>query len=86
MHLQPNLSASWLFQRAMSAKELPDVPPSFINELLYTNFQSMEVKSHSLGILHHLALAPRPTIQKGKPKKPTLKKKEKKKEKGEMKQ
>uniref|UniRef100_A0A7C9DQQ8 Uncharacterized protein n=2 Tax=Opuntia streptacantha TaxID=393608 RepID=A0A7C9DQQ8_OPUST len=38
----PNLSASWLFQRAMSAKELPDVPPSFINELLYTNFQSME--------------------------------------------
>ncbi|KAJ8443405.1 hypothetical protein Cgig2_018838 [Carnegiea gigantea] len=42
MHLQPNLSASWLFQRAMSAKELLHVPPSFINELLYTNFRSME--------------------------------------------
>lgn len=38
----PNLSASWLFQRAMSAKQLPDVPPSFINELLCANFQSME--------------------------------------------
>ncbi|XP_021743174.1 uncharacterized protein LOC110709269 isoform X1 [Chenopodium quinoa] len=38
----PNLSASWLFQRAMSAKQQPDVSPSFINELLHANFQSME--------------------------------------------
>ncbi|PON34471.1 FAD/NAD(P)-binding domain containing protein [Parasponia andersonii] len=38
----PNLSASWLFQRAMSAKQLPNVPPDFINELLYANFQSMQ--------------------------------------------
>ncbi|GMG98700.1 hypothetical protein Nepgr_000540 [Nepenthes gracilis] len=36
----PNLSASWLFQRAMSAK--PNVSPGFINELLHVNFQSME--------------------------------------------
>lgn len=38
----PNLSASWLFQRAMSAKQQSDVSPSFINELLHANFQSME--------------------------------------------
>ncbi|CAO2824112.1 unnamed protein product [Amaranthus hypochondriacus] len=38
----PNLSASWLFQKAMSAKQQTDVPPSFINELLHANFQSME--------------------------------------------
>jgi hypothetical protein len=41
--LQPNLSASWLFQRAMSAKKNSNVPPEFINELLYVNFQSMQV-------------------------------------------
>ncbi|XP_024046105.1 uncharacterized protein LOC18050928 isoform X3 [Citrus clementina] len=35
----PNLSASWLFQRAMSAKQQSDVSPDFINELLYVNFQ-----------------------------------------------
>ncbi|EYU43126.1 hypothetical protein ABFS82_08G116600 [Erythranthe guttata] len=38
----PNLSASWLFQRAMSAKMQSDVSPNFINELLYANFQSMQ--------------------------------------------
>lgn len=38
----PNLSASWLFQRAMSAKKNSNVPPEFINELLYVNFQSMQ--------------------------------------------
>ncbi|XP_068335366.1 uncharacterized protein [Pyrus communis] len=38
----PNLSSSWLFQRAMSAKKESNVPPDFINELLYTNFQSMQ--------------------------------------------
>ncbi|KNA18587.1 hypothetical protein SOVF_069020 [Spinacia oleracea] len=38
----PNLSASWLFQRAMSAKQQSDVSPSFINDLLHANFQSME--------------------------------------------
>ncbi|KAH9624042.1 hypothetical protein KSS87_008964 [Heliosperma pusillum] len=38
----PNLSASWLFQRAMCAKQQPDVSPSFINDLLHVNFQSME--------------------------------------------
>ncbi|KAL2224626.1 UNVERIFIED_CONTAM: hypothetical protein Sindi_2929700, partial [Sesamum indicum] len=39
---QPNLSASWLFQRAMSAKKQSDVLPTFINELLYANFESMQ--------------------------------------------
>ncbi|GFQ07229.1 hypothetical protein PHJA_002867000 [Phtheirospermum japonicum] len=38
----PNLSASWLFQRAMSAKKQSDVSPNFINELLYANFESMQ--------------------------------------------
>ncbi|PIN18708.1 Lycopene beta-cyclase [Handroanthus impetiginosus] len=38
----PNLSASWLFQRAMSAKKQSDVSPTFINELLYANFESMQ--------------------------------------------
>ncbi|KAL3572940.1 hypothetical protein D5086_026844 [Populus alba] len=38
----PNLSASWLFQRAMSAKKNSNVPSEFINELLYVNFQSMQ--------------------------------------------
>ncbi|KAL0319899.1 UNVERIFIED_CONTAM: hypothetical protein Sradi_5251400 [Sesamum radiatum] len=40
--LQPNLSASWLFQRAMSAKRQSDVSPTFINDLLYANFESMQ--------------------------------------------
>ncbi|KAL2973426.1 hypothetical protein AAZX31_14G044700 [Glycine max] len=38
----PNLSASWLFQRAMSAKKQSNVPEDFINELLYTNFSCMQ--------------------------------------------
>ncbi|KAK4758981.1 hypothetical protein SAY87_020282 [Trapa incisa] len=38
----PNLSASWLFQRAMSAKQQTNVPQDFINELLCINFQSMQ--------------------------------------------
>lgn len=38
----PNLSASWLFQRAMSAKKESNVSPDFINELLHANFQSMQ--------------------------------------------
>ncbi|XP_028806090.1 uncharacterized protein LOC114760942 [Neltuma alba] len=38
----PNLSASWLFQRAMSAKQPSNVSPDFINELLYANFDCMQ--------------------------------------------
>ncbi|KAI4331037.1 hypothetical protein MLD38_029266 [Melastoma candidum] len=38
----PNLSSSWLFQKAMSAKQQPDVSADFINELLYVNFWSMQ--------------------------------------------
>ncbi|CAN6471945.1 unnamed protein product [Victoria cruziana] len=38
----PNLSSSWLFQRAMSARSDINVSPDFINELLYVNFQSMK--------------------------------------------
>ncbi|CAL0307518.1 unnamed protein product [Lupinus luteus] len=38
----PNLSASWLFQRAMSAKQKSNVPADFINELLYANFNCMQ--------------------------------------------
>lgn len=38
----PNLSASWLFQRAMSARQESNVSPDFITELLYVNFQSMQ--------------------------------------------
>nr|CAD1826594.1 unnamed protein product [Ananas comosus var. bracteatus] len=41
-YLVTNLSASWLFQRAMSARPRVDVSPNFINELLYVNFQSMQ--------------------------------------------
>ncbi|KAG2583942.1 hypothetical protein PVAP13_6KG253300 [Panicum virgatum] len=39
----PNLSASWLFQRAMSVRPHVDVSPTFINELLFANFQSMKL-------------------------------------------
>ncbi|CAK9316201.1 unnamed protein product [Citrullus colocynthis] len=38
----PNLSSSWLFQRAMSAKQRSNISPYFINELLHVNFQSMQ--------------------------------------------
>lgn len=42
--MQPNLSASWLFQRAMSAKKESKVSRDFINELLYVNFHCMKVR------------------------------------------
>ncbi|CAO2163330.1 unnamed protein product [Urochloa humidicola] len=38
----PNLSASWLFQQAMSVRPHINVSPTFINELLFSNFQSMQ--------------------------------------------
>ncbi|KAJ8899364.1 hypothetical protein K2173_018338 [Erythroxylum novogranatense] len=38
----PNLSCSWLFQRAMSAQQVSDVSPKFVNELLHVNFLCME--------------------------------------------
>ncbi|GAA0175887.1 cyclase [Lithospermum erythrorhizon] len=38
----PNLSASWLFQRAMSAKTPSKVSADFISELLWANFQCMK--------------------------------------------
>ncbi|GJN03542.1 hypothetical protein PR202_ga20997 [Eleusine coracana subsp. coracana] len=38
----PNLSASWLFQRAMSVRPQTNVSPTFVNELLFANFQSMQ--------------------------------------------
>ncbi|XP_038887933.1 uncharacterized protein LOC120077904 isoform X2 [Benincasa hispida] len=38
----PNLSSSWLFQRAMSVKQRSNISPCFINELLHVNFQSMQ--------------------------------------------
>ncbi|KAG9439879.1 hypothetical protein H6P81_020044 [Aristolochia fimbriata] len=38
----PNLSASWLFQRAMSARSDSNVSDTFINDLLYTNFECMQ--------------------------------------------
>ncbi|CAN0897049.1 hypothetical protein LINGRAHAP2_LOCUS18888 [Linum grandiflorum] len=38
----PNLSASWLFQRAMSAKQDSNAYPEFVNDLLHVNFQSMQ--------------------------------------------
>ncbi|XP_025014242.1 uncharacterized protein LOC8282538 isoform X2 [Ricinus communis] len=38
----PNLSASWLFQRAMSAKQKSNIYPEFVNDLLHVNFQSMQ--------------------------------------------
>ncbi|WOL20226.1 hypothetical protein Cni_G29030 [Canna indica] len=42
----PNLSASWLFQRAMSARE--HTSPTFINELLYYNFEAMQKLGNSV--------------------------------------
>ncbi|WVZ92917.1 hypothetical protein U9M48_038947 [Paspalum notatum var. saurae] len=38
----PNLSSSWLFQLAMSVRPHVNVSPTFINELLFANFQSMQ--------------------------------------------
>lgn len=50
--LQPNLSASWLFQRAMSARSDANVSPNFINELLYVNFLCMQVESWWLSFIN----------------------------------
>ncbi|GLJ30830.1 hypothetical protein SUGI_0612280 [Cryptomeria japonica] len=38
----PNLSAAWLFQKAMSGQPSEKVSPDFINELLSINFQCMK--------------------------------------------
>lgn len=38
----PNLSATWMFQRAMSVRIGQSVDPKFINRLLATNFEVME--------------------------------------------
>ncbi|CAA6661411.1 unnamed protein product [Spirodela intermedia] len=38
----PNLRASWLFQRAMSAQKHSSVSSTFINDLLHANFISMQ--------------------------------------------
>ncbi|XP_071679683.1 uncharacterized protein [Lolium perenne] len=44
----PNLSASWLFQRAMSTRPQTNISPTFINELLFANFQSMQKLGNSV--------------------------------------
>ncbi|KMZ69016.1 hypothetical protein ZOSMA_223G00130 [Zostera marina] len=44
----PNLSSSWMFQKAMSANSRTGVSPGFINELLYANFSSMEKLGNSV--------------------------------------
>ena len=38
---QPNLSAAWMFQKAMSVKMGKKVDPKFVNRLLATNFEVM---------------------------------------------
>jgi hypothetical protein len=38
----PNLSATWMFQKAMSVRMGQDVDPKFVNRLLATNFQGMD--------------------------------------------
>merc|ERR1712127_537522 len=38
----PNLSAAWMFQKAMSVRMGQKVDPKFINRLLATNFMVME--------------------------------------------
>ncbi len=38
----PNLSATWMFQRAMSVRMGRTVDPKFVNRLLATNFEVME--------------------------------------------
>lgn len=40
---QPNLSAVWMYQRAMSVPVDIESPPDFINNLLSINFKCMEV-------------------------------------------
>lgn len=39
---QPNLSAAWMFQKAMSVKMGANPDPKFVNRLLATNFQVMD--------------------------------------------
>jgi len=39
---QPNLSAAWMFQKAMSVKMGKKVDPKFVNRLLATNFEVMD--------------------------------------------
>ena len=39
---QPNLSAAWMFQKAMSVKMGQKVDPEFVNRLLATNFKVMD--------------------------------------------
>lgn len=39
---QPNLSAAWMFQKAMSVRMGEKVDPKFVNRLLATNFKCME--------------------------------------------
>lgn len=39
---QPNLSAAWMFQKAMSVKMNQKVDPKFVNRLLATNFEVMD--------------------------------------------
>lgn len=39
---QPNLSAAWMFQKAMSVKMKQNVDPKFVNRLLATNFEVMD--------------------------------------------
>jgi hypothetical protein len=39
---QPNLSAAWMFQKAMSVKIGQKVDPKFVNRLLATNFEVMD--------------------------------------------
>lgn len=39
---QPNLSAAWMFQKAMSVKQGQKPDPKFVNRLLATNFQVMD--------------------------------------------
>jgi hypothetical protein len=39
---QPNLSAAWMFQKAMSVKMGQTIDPKFVNRLLATNFQVMD--------------------------------------------
>jgi len=38
----PNLSAAWMFQKAMSVRVGQDIDPKFINRLLAVNFQVMD--------------------------------------------
>ncbi len=38
----PNLSATWMFQKAMSVRVGQEVDPKFVNRLLATNFKGMD--------------------------------------------